>query len=276
MSATSKSVKAAVLGTLILASSLAAQGGGGGGGGGNQAPPENLQVLPKDMPRAQVTNVMRSFTGALGVNCAFCHAEREGAPAANPNAAPAGGGPGGGGGGPPLNYALDNKDQKKTARLMLKMVDSINNVYLKMMPTRDASAPVPVNCYTCHRGVSKPMTIDMVLAQTIEKNGVDSAIARYRALRTDVAAGRYNFTETPVTQAAQRLAASGKHDDALKLLQMNFEFNPTSANVDYEIADVLVAKRDSAAGIARLRSILQKNPQDRRARARLTALGVTP
>jgi Flp pilus assembly protein TadD len=79
-----------------------------------------------------------------------------------------------------------------------------------------------------------------------------------------------------VTQAAQRLAAAGKHDDALKLFQMNLEYNPTSANVENEIADVLIAKRDSAAGIARLRSILQKYPNDRRARTRLTALGVTP
>jgi hypothetical protein len=266
----SKSFVVAALGALAMSAPLAAQGGGGGGG----APPENLQVLPKDMPRAQVTNVMRAFTNALGVNCAYCHAEREGIAAANPAAAPGGGGPGGGGGGPQLNYALDHKDQKKTARLMLKMVDSINNVYMKLMPTRDASSPVPVNCYTCHRGVAKPMTIDMVLAQQIEKNGVDSAIARYRALRTDVAAGRYNFTETPVTQAAQRLAASGKHDDALKLLQMNLEFNST-ANVENEIADVMIAKRDSVAGIARLRSILQKYPNDRRARQRLTALGVT-
>jgi hypothetical protein len=276
----------AALGALVLASSAVAQGGGGGGGGGgNQAAPENLQVLPKDMPRQQVVAIMQSFRNALGVQCAFCHAEREGAapggaPAGGPPAggggAPGGAAPGGGGGGPPLNYALDTKDQKKTARLMFKMMDSINNVYLKMMPTRDPSAPVPVNCYTCHRGVSKPMTIDMVLAQQIEKFGVDSAIAKYRSLRTDVAAGRYNFTETPVTQAAQRLASQQKYDEALKLLQMNAEFNPTSTTVDYQIADVMINKGDKDAGIARLRAILQKNPNDRQARQRLTQLGVTP
>lgn len=159
---------------------------------------------------------------------------------------------------------------------MLKMVDSINTVFLASVPTRDLAFPISVNCYTCHRGVARPMTIDAVLATTIEKSGVDSAISRYRALRTDVAAGRYNFTEQPVTLAAQRLAAAGKHDDALKLLQMNLEYNPASANIDYEIADLLITKGDKDAGIARLRAILVKNPNDRRARTRLTQLGVQP
>jgi hypothetical protein len=269
--------------TLLTTDPVQAQvPGGGGGGGQQQRPPENLLVLRKDMPRDSVVMIMRGFTAALGVRCEYCHTEREGgAPAGGPPAggppggAPGGGG-GGGGGGPPLNFALDNKDTKKTARVMLKMVDSINKIFLATVPTRDNMSPINVTCVTCHRGVAKPMTIDAVLASTIEKSGVDSAIARYRVLRNDIAAGRYNFTEQPVTLAAQRLAASAKYDDAMKLLQMNQEFNPTSANIDYEIADVLINKGDKDAGIARLKAILVKNPNDRRARGRLTQLGVQP
>jgi len=275
--------------TLLTTVPVQAQVPGGGGGGGQQRPPENLLVLRKDMPRDSVVMIMRGFTAALGVRCEYCHTEREGgAPAGGPpGGAPAGGPPGGapgggfgggggGGGGPPLNYALDNKDTKKTARVMLKMVDSINKVFLATVPTRDMAAVINVNCYTCHRGVAKPMTIDAVLASTIDKSGVDSAIARYRVLRNDMLLGRYNFSEQPVTLAAQRLAAAGKYDDAMKLLQMNQEFNPTSANIDYEIADVLINKGDKDAGIARLKAILVKNPNDRRARGRLTQLGVQP
>ena len=42
---------------------LAAQGGAapGGGQGRGGEPPKNLQVLPKDMPRNQVTALMRTF-----------------------------------------------------------------------------------------------------------------------------------------------------------------------------------------------------------------------
>jgi len=158
---------------------------------------------------------------------------------------------------------------------MLMMVDSINKI-LATVPTRDNMSPINVTCATCHRGVAKPMTIDVMLASTIEKSGVDSAIARYRVLRTDLASGKYNFTEQPVTQAAQRLAAAGKHDDAMKLLQMNQEFNPASTTIDLAIADVLIAKGDKDAAIARLRAILVKNPNDRAARQRLTQLGVQP
>jgi hypothetical protein len=282
-----------LLATVPVQAQVPGGGGGGGGGGQQQRPPENLLVLRKDMPRDSVVMVMRGFTAALGVRCEYCHTEREGgvpagapgAPGAPGGAAPAGGPPGGGapgggfgggGGAPPLNYALDNKDTKKTARVMLKMVDSINKVFLAVVPTRDNMSPINVTCVTCHRGVARPMTIDAVLATTIEKSGVDSAISRYRALRTDVAAGRYNFTEQPVTLAALRLAAAAKYDDAMKLLQMNQEFNPTSATIEYEIADVLINKGDKDAGIARLKAILVKNPNDRRARGRLTQLGVQP
>ncbi len=62
------------------------QRGERGGGGGQRAappPPTNLQVLPKDMTRPQVVQVMQQFTMGLGVMCNYCHAEMVGAP---PNA----------------------------------------------------------------------------------------------------------------------------------------------------------------------------------------------
>ena len=46
-----------------------------GGGRGAAAAPQNLQVLPKEMPQAQVVQAMQEFTGALGVQCAYCHVQ---------------------------------------------------------------------------------------------------------------------------------------------------------------------------------------------------------
>ncbi|HEX7938394.1 MAG TPA: hypothetical protein VF483_05330, partial [Gemmatimonadaceae bacterium] len=97
MTATRSTSAILALGAIALAAPLAAQGGGGGGGGQQQRPPENLQVLRKDMPRDSVVAIMRTFTGALGVRCEYCHAEREGGAPANMAAAPAGGSPAGGG-----------------------------------------------------------------------------------------------------------------------------------------------------------------------------------
>ncbi|HJQ21815.1 MAG TPA: photosynthetic reaction center cytochrome c subunit family protein [Gemmatimonadaceae bacterium] len=240
---------------------------------------ENLQVLPKDIPRDTLIAIMRGFAGALGVRCTFCHVERDAGPAAAPAmpGAPAGAAPRAGGAPPGLNldFASDAKDTKKTARVMLRMVDTVNRVFLARIPNRDVPN-TSVTCVTCHRGNAKPTTIETVLLNTASTLGVDSAIARYRALRGDMASGKYNFGEQPVSEVARRLADQGRYDQAIALLQMNQEFYPNSVNIDFQLAETYLAKGDRDAGIARLRAVLAKHPNDRRAQQRLQQLGVQP
>ena len=223
---------------------------------------ENLQVLPRDIPRDTLIAIMRGFTGALGVRCTYCHIEREGAA------------PAGGGGGLNLNFARDSLANKRKARWMLHMTDSINT-RLASLPARD-NPPTNVNCMTCHRGMSKPTTIQQVILATIQRQGVDSAIARYRLLRNEMSSGRFDFREQPVTDVAENPATEGPHHDAIKLLQMLHEFYPNSVNIDLQLAETYIAKGDRDAGIARLRAVLAKNPNDRRAQQRLQQLGVQP
>ena len=224
---------------------------------------ENLQVLPRDIPRDALVDIMRGFTGALGVRCTYCHLEREEPP------------PAGVGRGLNLAFASDSLAHKRIARAMMRMADSINTRFLASIPDRD-SPPTDVTCMTCHRGMSKPMTIQQVILATTQRQGVDSAIARYRMLRGEMEAGRFDFREQPVTDAAQQLSEDGRHDDAIKLLQMLQEFYPNSVNIDLQLAEIYIAKGDRDAGIARLRAVLAKNPNDRRARQRLQQLGVQP
>ncbi len=75
-------------------------------GRGRGAPPQNLQVLPKDMTRQQLTPLMRSIAGALGVECTHCHVSMQ-------------------------NQAADDKPTKLVARKMLKMTMAINDDLLK-------------------------------------------------------------------------------------------------------------------------------------------------
>jgi Photosynthetic reaction centre cytochrome C subunit len=82
---------------------------------------KNLQIL-KDIPSSEVLKVMQSFTEGLGVNCTYCHVSVE-------------------------DLAKDGKEEKETAREMLRMVREINKKY----PTEGS-----VTCYTCHRGAIKP------------------------------------------------------------------------------------------------------------------------
>ena len=137
---------------LLAAMQEPARGGGGGGGqgrggGGGRggAPPTNLQVLPKDWTRQQVVQVMQGFTMGLGVGCNYCHAEMAGAQP-GPN------------GQVPLDAASDEKQQKKTARVMMKMMTDVNT---KLDTELGKSATAPngrVQCATCHRGSAIPKT----------------------------------------------------------------------------------------------------------------------
>ena len=102
-------------------------------------PPKNLQVLPKDLTGEQVVHIMQGWAAALGTHCDTCHAP-------NPNAQVQPGQRA------RLDFSLDVKPEKNTARLMYKMVHDINTNYIAMVGNGDAK----VSCGTCHRGHLSP------------------------------------------------------------------------------------------------------------------------
>jgi hypothetical protein len=139
----------------VLASVLAITGAALQAQGGQPQPaPTNLKVLPKDMTRQQVVQVMRRFTSGLGVRCQHCHVG-EGNDLSK------------------FDFASDAKPQKEIARKMLTMVNDINGKYLLGVeapppPAPPADAPPAaaapaatgpkVTCFSCHRGALKPLT----------------------------------------------------------------------------------------------------------------------
>jgi hypothetical protein len=134
---------AAAIGSLVLAGSLgiaaqAPQGTAPQGGGAPQPPPQNLQVLPKDMARAQVVQIMQNFNAALGVTCNHCHVF------VGPN--------------DPMNdFAGDTKPTKNVARAMMRMVREINPSVQKAVASKPADQVAAVGCATCHRGKAVPI-----------------------------------------------------------------------------------------------------------------------
>ena len=247
---------ATILGALVPAAVRAQVPGG---------PPEkfeNLKVFPKDIPRDSLLGIMRGFTGALGVNCTYCHVT-EPAPAGAPGPRER------------LRPASDDKQTKTTARFMIRMADSLNRVVLAALPKRHEPT-VTVSCITCHHGSPLPQTVGAALAETIQKQGIDSAIARYRSLRANMASGRYDFTETPINELAQSLAAQGQNPQALALLTMNQEFYPNSPDVDFAFGEVYRRAGDKNNAIARYRAVLAKRPNDMRVHQRLQELGAEP
>lgn len=250
-------LRLALLATIALPATLLAQGGRGGG-----EPPKNLQVLPKDMPRQQVTALMRNMTMALGVRCDHCH-----------TAAPGAAAEGGGRGGPPLDYALDDKETKKVAREMIKMVMDINQKYLPLMG-RTVSEVSRVTCETCHHGLAKPQTLRAALGGAVAAKGADSAIALYRALRTRYyGSAAYDFSEMSLNEAGNEVARMpNQNAAAIALLKLNLEFFPQSVPTMQSLAQVSLAAGDTAGAVGALTKALEIQPNNQQLRNMLQRL----
>lgn len=104
--------------------------------------PKNLQVLPKNLNGLQVRQIMVVWARSLGVHCDTCHA-------ADPHKLNRFGHP-------ELDFPSDAKQDKRTARLMYKMVKQINGNYISMVTGQNGKPAPPVTCGTCHRGHLDP------------------------------------------------------------------------------------------------------------------------
>jgi outer membrane lipoprotein-sorting protein len=88
---------------------------------------KNIQVL-KDLSPGQLIPAMQFITASLGVECDFCHVRGA--------------------------FEKDDKKPKQTARKMMQMMAALNQ--------QNFDGRREVTCYSCHRGLSKPVSIPMV------------------------------------------------------------------------------------------------------------------
>ncbi|HKW19603.1 MAG TPA: c-type cytochrome [Terriglobales bacterium] len=88
---------------------------------------KNLKVL-NNTPSDLLLPSMQFITSSLGVHCDYCHAENA--------------------------FDKDDKRPKQTARQMMRMMEEINNTQFKNQQK--------VNCYTCHRGSPKPLSVPVI------------------------------------------------------------------------------------------------------------------
>ena len=216
---------------------------------------ENLQYFPKDIARDTLVNIMRGFSFALGVRCQYCHAGGDGISFVG------------------VEFKSDDKATKRKARYMLRMADTINDRLLAALPDRSVP-PVRVGCVTCHRGLSKPATLASTLTETIDGKGVDSAVAQYRRLRQNtLTLGKFDFGEWSMNELARTLAERGKTAEAIAMLELNQEFYPQSVEIDFILGELHRQRGEKDKAIARYRAVLQKDPNNTRAKQRLTELG---
>ncbi|HEX3229941.1 MAG TPA: c-type cytochrome [Pyrinomonadaceae bacterium] len=89
---------------------------------------KNIKVLT-GLPQWQLIPVMNYMAASMGRRCNYCHVNNNGQ----------------------WDYASDDKQEKNTAREMIKLVLDTNKNTFK--------GNVEVGCYTCHRGRSQPNSI---------------------------------------------------------------------------------------------------------------------
>jgi hypothetical protein len=89
---------------------------------------KNIKVLT-GLPQWQLIPVMNYMAASMGRRCNFCHVNSAGQ----------------------WDYASDAKQEKATAREMIKMVVDLNKNSFK--------GNLEVACYTCHRGLDHPASI---------------------------------------------------------------------------------------------------------------------
>jgi photosynthetic reaction center cytochrome c subunit len=97
--------------------------------------PVNLKVLPQDISPAKLGKLMKRFEQELGVSCRHCHVENAETQK--------------------LDYASDDNAAKQTARIMIAMLNDINDKYLSQLGG-DRRYATPVTCGSCHQGQSNP------------------------------------------------------------------------------------------------------------------------
>jgi tetratricopeptide (TPR) repeat protein len=203
---------------------------------------ENLQFFPKDISRPELTQRMREFSLGLSVRCQYCHTGGNGISFDG------------------VNFASDEKPTKVKARAMLRMVDQLNHSVLPQLPSR-AEPRVEITCATCHRGLALPKSLQTTLLEVIDKDGIPAAVARYRTLRQDtLIQGKYSFDEWEMNELARRLYEAKKTDAAIAMFELNGEFNPKSAAIDFQLGELHRERGERDQAIRSYRAALTKEP----------------
>ena len=202
----------------------------------------NLKLLPKDIGRGELVGIRREFAGALGTNCGHCHVGENPATLED------------------FDFASDEKETKRVARIMYEMVQSINGEHL---PRTGRENTVEVTCATCHHSFNKPTDLGTQLMAAHEEGGMDALVARYDELREQYY-GRavFDFGEGSLTSLSSKLARlpDGGMADAVAVLRMNIELFPESQSIYWQLGQTLVAKGDSAEALTAFKTGKELDP----------------
>ncbi len=256
-----------LVGVLLVTVAISAQAPQGGGRAGGAAPqgqgggapplpaPKNLTFFPKDFTTQQILPVMQNFNAALGVNCGYCHVF-DGPPITNPK----------------NDFASDDKETKKKARVMLALARDVN-MKLQSELGKPAAELTNVQCVTCHRGVAIPKQLVTIMMETTGKEGVNKAVAQYNDLRKQYyGAQAYDFSDATLFNAATQSLAANKPDDAIAFAQTNLSYHANSARSYQVMSQAFQRKNDKEHAIQALEKAVDLDPMNQGFKNQLQAL----
>ena len=252
---------AIVVAALVFAASIAVSAQGPAGAAPQPNGFTNLQVWPTDTPRAVILNFMNAFNRSLGVECAYCHVQNNGR----------------------FDFASDEKREKRVARKMILLRDSIN-VQLSAIVDKPVTAgptsvearpgaPTRVLCASCHHGLPIPAPLGEVISEAEKTGGVNAGLAKFKELRAKFYGGQqYDFTDYALVGIANTALNQKRPDDAMQYLQANLEYFPKSSQTYQAMAQVKNAKGDKPGAIKDLETAVQLDPQNNQAKNQLQQL----
>jgi tetratricopeptide (TPR) repeat protein len=216
----------------------------------------NLKVLPKDTTREQLVPVMRSFANALGVRCSHCHVNTKPEDLKT------------------FDFASDDKETKRVARVMMRMTTEING---HLLPETGRTPLRTVQCMTCHHGLAQPEQLIDVLDATFRKEGVEAALKQYGELRDKYyGQAAYDFSMRTLNMLAERLGHEKNFDAAIAVQEFNVKINPGIASTHSLLADLYLGKGDRAAARANFEKAVALEPGSAYYKQRLQEMSASP
>ena len=205
--------------------------------------PSNLQVLPQDISPEALRDTMFGFGQQVGIRCSRCHDFESDTPMEE------------------RDFASDEKELKRVAREMLRMVQGINDT-VSSIDRGPGHTALTVQCVTCHRGVSQPRQIDEIFASTMDNEGLDAAISEYMDLRKNwYAMSAYDFTAWKLGGIAQDIVDDGDLDGGMQVHALNFELSPDDGSIYFHRAETYEKQGQLAEAIADFERALEMEPE---------------
>ena len=202
--------------------------------------PKNLKVLPDDISSKELGATMRGFSIGTGLRCSGCHVGEENQQLTE------------------YDFESDEKELKKTARMMLEMLNDINGNYLQKWDKEH----LQVECVTCHRGVKSPKLLGQVLSDAGAENGAEGVTETYANLKSKYyGTHSYDFSELTLSEFARSQGLAGNMPEAIAMLDIMLGEDPESFQAHFLYGELKFLDGDMVKAKQHLQEALKINPK---------------